>query len=600
MVEAVLLFLKYMIIIPILSFFGFSCFFAKHFKTKLIFSIPVTASILISVLYCCAMLKLLTAATYLFYLIGTAYFIKRSASEFCMSRLCSRINIRSAGSPLNSSCLKLSKIRCILLVFRNLRTPSNEFVIFSLLIFIFFLYTRGASLHTYDDFSHWGIFSKELLYFGFFENQDSLTSIISTHAHYPRGAAVYHYFILLLSGYSDGNVLFAHFLLHLIFLAPLAANKKLWQSGLLFSTILCAVVLYTTGLRSVYNDSTIGLMFGAIFAIYILEEDKQKALRLILPIAILLALFREVGIWLASFASIILILHNTIFYKKPKKSYDYLTYLILLALPILCNLIWMSYFKNTHDFFDRSEHSFSNLVYIARNFNEQHKLLLLNYGKFFLKFLVKEGSIVIYTICFIAWYGIRTYKPALLKEYRFFLISTSICGIIFALWRLYLYFFTFSYVEAIRAASLLRYLGCYAIGMGMIAAAYVKNSIFLSEQYNKSERHNKKELFILVSLFVIFSFSVVKNIVRIKHLNIKQKTFTRQTENIRKSLEQGSKVIFNFSGKEDNLQCYILNYNLAPYLNKKDLQECIKTPKKAAPKKAVIEAEEKNIYYPFF
>ncbi|WP_323135642.1 hypothetical protein [Rickettsia hoogstraalii] len=462
-----------------------------------------------------------------------------------------------------------------------------EIIIFALLIFIFFLYTREASLHAYDDFSHWGIFTKELLYFGVFENQSSLTSIITTHAHYPRGAAVYHYCMLSFSGYSDGNVLFAHFLLHLAFLAPLAANKKLWQTGVLFSLLLCSVVLYTTGIRSIYNDSTIGLMFGAIFTIYILEEDKKKALLLILPITILLASFREIGTWFASFASIILIAHYTIFYKKPKKSSDYIVYMILLTLPILCNFIWMSYFKNTHDFFDRGEHSFSNLIYIVENFNEQHRALLLNYGKFLLLFLVKEGSLVVYTICIASWYGIRKYKPDLLKEYKFFLISIFACFIIFALWRLYLYFFNFSYEEAIRGASLLRYLGCYVIAIGMIAASYVKNSIFLNKQSNK-------ELFIFLLLLAISTFSVVKNILRIKHLNLEQKNFIQQTTEVKKLLEQGNKIEFNFGGKKDNLQCYILNYNLAPYLGKKSLQECIK-----APKEAIIETEEETVYAPF-
>ncbi|XVN41690.1 MAG: hypothetical protein RCO49_04165 [Rickettsia endosymbiont of Argas persicus] len=534
-----------MIIIPILSLFGFSCFFSKRFEIKLNYAIPITISILVTILYCFAILKLLTTVAYLLYFIG------------------------------------------ILLAFINWRRFSYESFAFTLLILAFFLYTREASLHAYDDFSHWGVFSKELLYLGFFEDQTSLSSIISTHAHYPRGAAVYHYFILMLSGYSDGNALFAHFLLHLMFLAPLASNKKMWQTGLLFSLMLCAVVLYTTGLRSIYNDSTVGLMFGAIFAIYIIEEDKAKALKLIIPITILLALFREIGVWLASFASIILILHYTIFEKKPKTS-NYITYIILLALPILCNLIWMSYFKNTHNFIDRKEHSFNNLIYIAENFNEQYKLLLLNYGKFFLKFLLKEGSLVIYTLCFIAWYGVRKYKPELLKEYKFFLLATFICGIIFALWRLYLYFHAFSYEEVIRAASLLRYLGCYALGIGMLAAAYIKNSIFLSE------KQNRKELFVFMMLFAISSFSVVKNILRIKHLSLEQKNFIEKTTIIRKLLEQGDKVEFNFSNKKDNLQCYILNYNLAPYLNKKYLQECLKTPNKA-----IIDMKGTNIYTPF-
>ncbi len=86
----------------------------------------------------------------------------------------------------------------IFLAFINRRRFSYEPLIFTLLIFLFFLYARGASLHAYDDFAHWGIFTKELLYSGFFEHQTSLTSIISTHVHYPIGAAVDHYFMLML------------------------------------------------------------------------------------------------------------------------------------------------------------------------------------------------------------------------------------------------------------------------------------------------------------------------------------------------------------------------------------------------------------------
>ena len=59
-----------MIIIPVLSFLGFSCFFSKYFKIKLNHAIPITISILVTILYCCAILNLLMAATYLLYFIG--------------------------------------------------------------------------------------------------------------------------------------------------------------------------------------------------------------------------------------------------------------------------------------------------------------------------------------------------------------------------------------------------------------------------------------------------------------------------------------------------------------------------------------------------
>jgi len=100
--------------------------------------------------------------------------------------------------------------------------------------------------------------------------------------------------------------------------------------------------------------------------------------------------------------------------------------------------------------------------------------------------------------------------------------------------------------------------------------------------------------FIFALLLTISTFSVVKNILRIKHLNLEQKNFIQQTTEVKKLLEQGNKIEFNFSGKKDNLQCYILSYNLAPYLGKKSLQECIK-----APKEEIIETEGEKIYMPF-
>ena len=51
---------------------------------------------------------------------STAYFRKLDTSEFCMTRLCSRIFIRCAGSHLNSSCLNLSEIYCSTRVLRLL------------------------------------------------------------------------------------------------------------------------------------------------------------------------------------------------------------------------------------------------------------------------------------------------------------------------------------------------------------------------------------------------------------------------------------------------------------------------------------------------
>ena len=148
------------------------------------------------------------------------------------------------------------------------------------------------------------------------------------------------------------------------------------------------ITLYTTAIRSIYNDSTIGIIFSAIFAINILELNKNKALILSLPILILLPLFREVGLVLAVFAAIILIANQIRLQGLSSISLSkWIILFVMLASPIVASNLWMNYFRSTHDFFGRTEHNLNNLVVLAQSFDTQHKLLLISFLKCFSQFL---------------------------------------------------------------------------------------------------------------------------------------------------------------------------------------------------------------------
>lgn len=214
--------------------------------------------------------------------------------------------------------------------------------------------------------------------------------------------------MLLPVGYSEGGTLFAHFILHLIFLSPLFQSKQAWQSLILVLVSLMAMTLYTTAIRSIYNDSTIGLIFSIIIVINILETNKIKALVLSIPILILLPLFREIGLILACFASVIVIINQIrIDQLRNISLLKWILFILMIALPIVANNLWMDYFKSTHNFFGRIERSFSNLIVLAKSFDTQHKSLLINYLKFLGLFLVKEGSLVVYLLILVSWYGVK-------------------------------------------------------------------------------------------------------------------------------------------------------------------------------------------------
>ncbi len=332
-------------------------------------------------------------------------------------------------------------------------------------------------------------------------------------------------------------------------------------------------MLYTTGIRSIYNDSTIGLMFCSIIAIHILETNKKRAIITSLPIFILLPLFREIGLILALIAGIIIIFKDIKELKQSEFKYNFILYLFILCAPIISNSIWANYFRYTHDFFGRTEHSFSNLLALARSFNEQSLLLVINYIKFLAIFLIKEGSLLIYVLIGFSWYAVRKSKnKEYVEECKFYFKSALIFGGVFFLWRLYLYFFTFSYAEAIKTASLIRYLGCYCLIFAIIASAYIKKVLY-------NYKLERKEFVALLIVFILSLSIVIKQTIRIQTgLNPLQLEFILNSKNAGSLIKQAIKLQFNFSNKKTLFDCFRLNYAMSPYLNKDELNKCFAAP----------------------
>ncbi|WP_323738048.1 hypothetical protein [Candidatus Trichorickettsia mobilis] len=163
--------------------------------------------------------------------------------------------------------------------------------------------------------------------------------------------------MLVASGYSEAALLLAHFILHLIFLAPLMANRKFWHSFFIVIPIL---------------------------AVKEINESKQSI------------------------------------------KYNFILYILIFLAPIISNFIWANYFKTTHNFFGRTEHSFSNLWVLIKSFSGQNQLLVLHYLKFLFKFLIQEGSLLILTLIGISWYAVRRRSQEYIQEYKFYFKSALV------------------------------------------------------------------------------------------------------------------------------------------------------------------------------
>ena len=88
------------------------------------------------------------------------------------------------------------------------KLPYSEISEPGLIIFCFYfcllyLTCRYLSYYTWDEFSHWGFFTKELVSTNALINSESALAC----KNYPPGAPVFHYFITSIVGYSEGLVL---------------------------------------------------------------------------------------------------------------------------------------------------------------------------------------------------------------------------------------------------------------------------------------------------------------------------------------------------------------------------------------------------------
>ncbi|WP_341794755.1 hypothetical protein [Rickettsia endosymbiont of Rhinocyllus conicus] len=107
----------------------------------------------------------------------------------------------------------------------NILQYKIELCVLTAITFSYYLFLHTTYLNIWDDLAFWAVYTKELISYNDIFPQNSLTSILPSHIHYPRGPSIFHYFMLYFPGYSENDLLLSHFILQMLFLAPLMANK---------------------------------------------------------------------------------------------------------------------------------------------------------------------------------------------------------------------------------------------------------------------------------------------------------------------------------------------------------------------------------------
>ncbi|MEM1244493.1 MAG: hypothetical protein AAGG80_06740 [Pseudomonadota bacterium] len=159
--------------------------------------------------------------------------------------------------------------------------------------------------YRWDEFSFWGTVSHYIYM------TDQLPNHITPigYKDYPLGAAVFHYFVYtVMRGFSEPNAYFAQ---DILLFTPLFCffNKKSFSHGLIF--FLLSIVILACYEKSIFHlmyvDYLLVTFFAGIMTIYFSGKPSSKTLFALLPGVVFLVLIKQVGLYLAQLALVVIL-----------------------------------------------------------------------------------------------------------------------------------------------------------------------------------------------------------------------------------------------------------------------------------------------------
>ena len=150
----------------------------------------------------------------------------------------------------------------------------NKYFFYLFLVIILFLFTRPMHFHIWDEFSHWGIFIKELS----IKNKLPLENFCTVVPRYIPGISLFEYFFTTFLGYAEGHAYFAY--LFFVFSAIWVVFIDIPQQKILLKimyllAIIIALFFLPLFFISMYIDVALGLLFG-FGLIYYLKYRKTS------------------------------------------------------------------------------------------------------------------------------------------------------------------------------------------------------------------------------------------------------------------------------------------------------------------------------------
>ncbi len=461
---------------------------------------------------------------------------------------------------------------------KNILTSGSVYIVCAIL-FAYLRY-KNTMLYSWDEFSHWALVIKNMYIHNTFGNLKEATT---TFKGYPPAMSIFNYFFVKASGnYREDVIQIGNLFFNLSLFSIVFTKVKRFKLGL--GLCITGIVLIIVSLLMYYLDFSLlvdvvlGLIAGYVLCVYFIDNTFSKFKMLNIGLALLtLVITKESGLAFACFISIPILI-DLIFFKKRINIKNRLAMMsTMISAIIISRLSWITYLKATSPevvgAWDTSKLTLKNIwnfiVYkTGPSYSTEFQTNFMKslYSKIEVSPLWKinqiEVLVVIYLL-FIIFYSITPKK----FRYKVILIwfGCILTRIIYNTSLFFVYLFSFSEYEALKLASLGRYMTTYFIMVFPLLLFFIFSFMRARVEKINSTTFNKFMLWIgsVLCLFILIVTSKVNNKPFYVESKIQRLDFKMNLDKLKSKLNPNDKIYF-ISQMDEGLRYHIAKYELTP------------------------------------
>lgn len=383
---------------------------------------------------------------------------------------------------------------------------SPGFWLFLLLYAGFHYIFYGMKMHEWDEFSHWGTVVKAMIQTG------RLGTVPQAHlpyGSYPPGMALFQLFLQRIyrcfwsGGFSEWRLYLAYAVFAASFILPLIkrVGAKTFKHRIVAALVffLVPVFFFQYCYHTLYIDPILGILAGVGLAMVVVISNKQNnyCLLYVLSVCFSLTLMKVSGILMAVFVGIAYITDYVLQTAPSLKNLSKHIGAFILSIG-LSELLWSIFVKSTEA--PRTtpiKFSFADLCNLLTGKDDSYRTSCFNYFKTALfdntsiegntNFIIQNLGlsisyfsllIIFLLVIYWSWNIFRRDNPIKARSIFVAALASLICWLCFYIGLGITYLFKFSEEEALRLASYSRYVHTMYLGMYLLAATVILQTVF--------------------------------------------------------------------------------------------------------------------------